>query len=93
MTKLTKLGVLSVAKALAGIMAFVGLIAGLIYAIGGAIYDILTGAVGYGTALAFLAMLGMPVLFAAAGFVAGAVIAWAFNRTAARLGGIEITLE
>lgn len=93
MTTLTKIGVYSAAKVLAGVMAIVGLLAGLVYALGGAIYDIMTGAVGSGTALAFLAILGMPVLFAAAGAGVGAVGAWAFNRTAARLGGVDITLE
>ncbi len=71
MAKVKKNRLFSIAKLQAVIMAIVGLIAGILYSVGGAIYDVLvsigwitsasTPGVGYGTALAFLALVGMPV--------------------------------
>ena len=53
--------------------ASVGLILGILYSFIGAIYDISRGSVSWGTALAFLALVGMPAVFAVAGFLVGAV--------------------
>lgn len=89
MAKLRRVGVLFLAKLQASAMAFVGLAAGVAYAVGGAISDLArTGAVNPGTALAFLALLGMPALFAAFGFVAGAIGAVVYNLTSKWYGGI-----
>jgi hypothetical protein len=103
MAKLNKIGVLSSAKLVVGIMALVGLIAGILYSFGGAIYDVLvsigwttsasTPGVGYGTALAFLALIAMPIIFATSGFLAGAVGAFLYNLVAGWVGGIEIDFE
>ena len=70
-------------------MAIVGLIAGILYSVGGAIYDVLvsiggitsasTPGVGYGTALAFLALVGMPVTFATFGFMVGRIEVFLYN--------------
>ncbi len=83
MAKVKKNRLFSIAKLQAVIMAIVGLIAGILYSVGGAIYDVLvsigwitsasTPGVGYGTALAFLALIGMPVTFAAFGFIVGLI--------------------
>ena len=74
-------------------MAIVGLIAGILYSFGGAVYDVLTtGSVNLGTALAFLALIGMPVMFAAFGFVLGLIQAPLYNLFATRFGGIEIEI-
>lgn len=56
---------------------YVGFIFGALYSVGGLIYDAATTGLNRGTALAFGALIGMPVLFAAAGFVVGAVFAMA----------------
>jgi hypothetical protein len=94
MTKVKKIGVLSFAKFQAILMSFVGLIAGILYSFGGAIYDLLTtGTVNWGTALAFLALLGMPILFATFGFMVGLIEAFLYNLFARRIGGVELEIE
>jgi len=103
MAKLRKIGVLFLTKLQAVIMAIVGLIAGILYSFGGAIYDVLvstkvlssstTPGVGYGTALAFLALIAMPILFAIFGFIVGAIGAFLYNLVAGWFGGIEIDFE
>jgi hypothetical protein len=93
MAQLARLGVLFSAKLLAIQLAFIGLIAGVLYSFGGAIHELVTGTLNSGTALAFLALLGMPMMFAACGFVAGAVGAVFYNAMARRVGGIRIDLE
>ena len=80
-------------KAQAILMAFVGLIAGILYAFGGAIYELLTGSLNSGTALAFLALIGMPIVFAIFEFVAGAVGAFLYNLVARWFGGLEMDFE
>ena len=70
-------------------MAFIGLIAGILYAFGGAIYELFTGTLNSGTALAFFALIGMPIIFAAFGFVFGAIGAFLYNFSARWFGGIE----
>ena len=90
MARLKRIGVLCLAKMQAVIMASAGLIAGILYAFGGAVYDVLTtGSVNLGTALAFLALIGMPVVFAAIGFVVGAIGAPLYNWAAGWFGGEE----
>lgn len=94
MAKLRRVGVLFLAKLQAAIMAWVGLGVGIVYSFGGAIYDVAsTGSVNVGTALAFFALLGMPILFAAFGFASGAIGAVIYNYTAGWFGGIEMDLE
>lgn len=51
--------------------AFFGLVCGVLYSFGGLVVDLLTIGLNGGTALAFFALIGMPVLFGAAAFVAG----------------------
>ena len=108
MATLETVGVLSSAKLLASLMALAGLAAGILYSFGGAIFDVLvtkgwvtsassgtwsTPGVSWGTALAFLALLGMPIIFATSGFIAGAVGAFLYNLVARWVGGIELHLE
>jgi hypothetical protein len=93
MAKLRRLGVLFSAKLQAIQMAFVGLIAGILYAFGGAMYELLTGTLNSGTALAFLALIGMPIIFAIFGFMAGAIGAVLYNLVARWFGGIEMDFE
>ena len=87
-----ELGVLCSARLLGVIGAIVGLIAGILYSVIGAIYDVLVSAgwitsastpgVGSGTALAFLAILAMAIIFAVPGFIAGAIGALLYNLVA-----------
>ena len=76
-------GVLSSSKLLAATMGFVGFIAGIVYSFGGAMHDVLiTGSVNAGTAIAFFALIGMPIMFAFLGFVVGAIGAFLYNLVA-----------
>ena len=103
MAKLGKLGVLSFAKLQAVILAIAGLISGVLYSFGGAIIDVLVSAkvisssetpgVGYGTALAFLALIAMPIIFAIFGFMIGLIEALLYNLFARWSGGIEVDFE
>lgn len=83
-------------------MGFVGLILGILYSFGGLIVDSLvtlewmttneTPGLSYGTLLAFGALIGMPLIFAVAGFVVGGIGAILFNIVAKWFGGIKIDL-
>ncbi len=73
----THLNVPRTAKLLAKWMAWLGLAAGVLYSVGGFFVDLLTVGLNWGTALAFGALVGMPVIFGALGFVGGALIALA----------------
>ena len=89
------IGVFSVAARQAALMAAVGLVAGFLYSFGGAAIDVLvttgvitstsTPGVSWGTALAFLALIGMPVYFAVFGFAAGAIGAFLYGLAARRI--------
>ena len=103
MAELKIIGVFSSAKLFTALMASVGLIAGILYSVIGAIIDVLvstkvlssstTPGVGYGTALAFLAIIAMPVLFAIFGLIVGAIGAFLYNLVAGWVGGIEMDFE
>jgi hypothetical protein len=100
MAKVKTVRVFSFGKFQAVLMAPLGLIAGILYSFGGAIYDVLvstkvlssstTPGVGYGTALAFLALIGMPIMFAAFGFIVGLLEAVLYNLFARWFDGLEI---
>lgn len=89
MPYLNKIGVLFFARLQAVQMGLVGFILGILYSFGGAIIDILvsigwvvsseTPGLSYGTALAFLALIGMPSLFAIFGFLIGVIVAFLYN--------------
>ncbi|MBT8141344.1 MAG: hypothetical protein HKN88_05225 [Gammaproteobacteria bacterium] len=92
MSKLKKLGIRSLGKQFAALSALLGLFCGVLYSFGGFVYDYYFGYLGYGTALAFMALIGMPLLFAAIGFLCGVLIAILFNFAARFTGGIDIEL-
>ena len=102
MAKVKKIGVLSFAKLHAVIMAIVGLLAGVLYSFGGLIIDVLvsigwitsseTPGLSFGTVLAFGALIGMPIIFAAFGFIVGLIEAFLYNLFSRWFGGIEIDI-
>ena len=55
-------------------MAYLGLLCGVLYSFGGVVVDLLTIGLNWGTLMAFGALIGMPVVFGACGFLFGAVI-------------------
>jgi hypothetical protein len=91
--KLKNIKVLSLAKFQAALFALIGFCAGIIYSIGGLIYDLVTIGLSYGTALAFLALIGMPLLSAVIGFILGLVEAFLYNIFAGWFGGIQLDFE
>ena len=108
MKALTAVSVLSSARLAAAVMGLAGMAAGMLYAFGGALYDTLvtlgwiasaesgtlsTPGLGWGTVLAFGALIGMPVIFGAAGLAAGTVGAVLYNVVARRVGGIVLHFD
>ena len=93
MTALTHIGVLTVAMLTAALMAGIGFVCGVLYSVVGFFIDLFGPGLNYGTVLAFGALIGMPVLFAAFGFVAGAVGALVYNLFAKWFGGVEIQAD
>ncbi len=89
MAKLQRIGVLFTAKLAALSLGVLGLAVGMLYSIGGFVFELATSSLNAGTALAFLAILGMPAMAALSGFFGGAVVALIYNG-AARLG---LTIE
>ena len=59
-----------------------GLVLGVAYSVGGCALDLATVGLNAGTALAFLALVGMPALGAAA----GALVGWAWGVVTASRG-------
>ncbi|XOV78634.1 MAG: hypothetical protein ACFHVJ_17100 [Aestuariibacter sp.] len=80
MLRLSRMRPLALATQQAIVMACIGLLVAVFYAFGGVIYDwYTTGGLNMGTALAFLALLGMPVMFAVVGFGIGLLITPLYN--------------
>jgi len=65
---------LPVATRLTKWTAYLGFVCGVLYSFGGFFFDLLTSGLNWGTAMAFGALVGMPVVFGAFGFVLGALI-------------------
>jgi hypothetical protein len=63
---------LTTAKTGARWLAWVGLVCGVLYSVGGFFIDLRTIGLNGGTVLAFGALIGMPVAFGIVGFAAGA---------------------
>ncbi len=93
MKVIKKLGVLSVAKIQGIIMAFVGLLYGILYTIFGNLSDALTEAGMVGTGLGFVGIIILPVFYGVFGFIGGAIMAFLYNIAAEKIGGIEIELK
>lgn len=97
-----QLKVIAFARFQAILTALVGLLLGILYSFGGFVIDLLvtlgwissaaasTIGLGSGTILAFGALIGMPVILAAAGFILGLIEALLFNRVARRFKGSQI---
>lgn len=94
MIRVREAGALSFAKLFALAFGLLGILAGAMYSVGGAIYDLVaTRTVNWGTALAFLALIGMPLAFAIVGALVGMLSAPMFNIVARLMNGIELELE
>jgi hypothetical protein len=94
MKKMKKINVIELAKFQAILMAPLGLVTGIIYSFGGTIYDLVnTGSVNYGTALAYIALVVQPLMFAIFGFVIGIIEAILYNILTKRFGGMNINFD
>lgn len=103
MEKIKRLDIFSFAKFQAVLASLLGLVAGILYSFGGLIVDALislgwitsgeTSGLSYGTVLAFGALLGMPLIGAAFGLLAGLLEAFLYNLVARWFGGMKIFFE
>jgi len=75
------------------VMASVGLVAGVVYAGGGLVYEVLNDSLNSGTALAFLALLGMPAVLGLFGFTTGILGASLYNVAMRWFAGIDLDIE
>lgn len=100
MFKLKKIKPLSAAKISTLILAFFGLILGIVYSAIGIMInrlptEVLTAqGLESGSIILFkpVMILIMPILYAIIGFISGLVGAWIYNLAARWVGGIEIEL-
>ncbi|MCF7560137.1 DUF3566 domain-containing protein [Sabulilitoribacter multivorans] len=102
MEKIKRIGVFSFAKFQTLLGGLIGLVLGILYSFGGLIIDMLvswdilsattmeTPGLSYGTILAFGALIGMPAIFAVAGFFLGILEAILYNLFARWFGGVKI---
>lgn len=49
---------------------------GILYAVGGFFFDLFTTGLNLGTALAFMALLGMPLIFGLSGCILAVLVHW-----------------
>ena len=93
MARLKKIRIFSLAKLQGILFSYVGLFCGILYSFGGFIYDLaITGSLNLGTALAFFALIGMPLIFASFGFIVGLILAVLYNLFSRLFGGANIDL-
>lgn len=84
------------------LMTLIGVLCGILYSFGGLFIDasvslgilssemMATSGLGYGTILAFGALIGMPAIFAIAGFLLGIVEAVLYNLFTHWFGSLKI---
>lgn len=94
MVELRRIGVMSMAKLEAVILAAVGLIMGLFVALFGALGAMLPGSEAglLGMGLGLVAVIGLPIAYAIFGFIGGAIGAAIYNAFAGLIGGIRLEL-
>lgn len=91
MARLNKIRMIPFAKFQAILLVPVGLVTGIVYSFGGLIFDVITtDSVNMGTALAFLALIGMPVVFGVSGFILGILEALLYNLFAKWIGSLNV---
>ena len=93
MARLKKIRIFSLAKLQGILFSYVGLLCGILYSFGGFIYDLATtGSLNLGTALAFFALIGMPLIFASFGFIVGLILAVLYNLFSRLFGEANLDL-
>ena len=94
MVELKRIGVMSMAKLEAVIMAAVGLLMGLFVAFFGALGAMMPGSeAGFlGMGLGLFAVIALPIAYAIFGFIGGAIGAAVYNVFAGLIGGVRLEL-
>lgn len=92
MVIIKKFDVMSLAKIQGVLMALMGIIIGLFYAIFGTVMSVFAGAGGL-AGFGILSIIIFPILYGVIGFVGGALSAFIYNFVADKIGGIEMELE
>ena len=104
MKRIRKLHIFPFALFQGTLAGLIGVVCGILYAFGGFIIDagvslgwlsaeaMGTPGLSYGTILALGALIGMPLIFAAVGFVAGIVEALLFNLLSRWFGGLNLSI-
>jgi len=100
--KKSKLNMIEVAKLNGFLGMLIGIIAGVIYSVGGLLLDSLvslniitsseTPGLSIGTAYAFGALIGMPIIFALGGFLFGLLGSHLYNIYTKYFMGIKIDI-
>jgi len=96
MTKIKKIGILSMAKFHALLFAILGLLLGLFIATLGPLFSAASAVTGQSfpfAGLGFLAIIILPIMYGIMGFVGGAIGAVIYNLIARWIGGIEVEFE
>ena len=94
MREVKHIEILSSAKFVTTLMGIVGLILGILYSVGGAIYDVIVGQVSWGgTGLAFAAIPTMTGMFAGTGLAVGITAPLIYNLLSRWIGGIKVGLK
>ncbi len=88
-----KIGVMSYAKISTIVMAIIGLILGIFYAILGAAAKTLGGEATWMGSMGLLAIILTPLFYAIIGFVTGVIGSLIYNLIAGWVGGVEIEFE
>jgi len=88
MTVIRAIGVLSVAK----ISGTIGALVGLVFGIPFAVFAYFAGSTLQLGAGGWVALVALPLLYGALGFVGGALYAWLYNVVSGWVGGIEVDL-
>ena len=92
MPVLRRLGILSLAKVTAIIMAVIGLIVGVFFALFAGV-GALSGMPMWFGGLGIAALILFPLLYAIIGFIYGAIVAAVYNVAASLVGGVELEFE
>ncbi len=93
MEKIKKIDIFLYAKLQGIVVGLIGLVCGVLYATIGTIIDLSTIGLNAGTALAYLAIIGMPVIFASFGFATGLIGGFLYNYSAKWLSFVKLNLE
>ncbi len=94
MQEIKRIDIISLAKIEAVLGGVIGLIAGIIFAVvGTAFMGVAEGEPGsFALLFGLTAVIILPILYAAVGFVAGLIVAFVYNVIAGLIGGIKIEL-